>query len=250
MTEQSPDLATDSLLKHKFARQKPEILAVIFDLDDTLWPMLPLITQAELALSHWLAANVPTIAQRPLIADMRALRDQLLPTDPRFSYDLWALRHAMLSRLLSGEEADAQRVKQLADAGMAVFAKARNQVSLFDDVLGGLTDIGRHRRLGSISNGFADLSEIGLAAHFQVSLAAHQFGCAKPDPRIFQAACTALGVVPGQAIYVGDDLLADVQGARAAGLRSVWLNRSGKVAEHEADVECRDLTELARWLHH
>lgn len=250
MTEQNPDLATDSLHGSKFSPQKPEILAVIFDLDDTLWPMLPLITQAEQALSHWLWANVPTIGQHELVAHMRALRDELLPTDPRFSYDLWALRHAMLSRLLSGEEVDPQRVRQLADAGMAVFAKARNQVSLFDDVLGGLTEIGKVRRLGSISNGFADLEEIGLASHFQVSLAAHRFGCAKPDPRIFLAACAALEVAPGQAIYVGDDLLADVQGARAAGLRSVWLNRNGQVAEHGADVECRDLTALAHWLQH
>lgn len=248
MIEQSRNFGTNSVRPQPLPANKDEILAVIFDLDDTLWPMLPLIHQAEQALSYWLAANAPTIAQRTGIADMRALREQLLPTDPRFSYDLWALRHAMLSQLLGDVEDDPEQLRQLADAGMAVFAHARNQVSLFDDVMPALTEMGKHWRLGSISNGFADLDEIGLAPHFQVSLAAHRFGCAKPDPRIFLAACAALDVPPAQAIYVGDDLLADVQGASQAGLRSVWINRSGFVADHGADVECRDLTAVLRWL--
>ena len=248
MIDQSRRSGINSFRPQPLSTHRPEILAVIFDLDDTLWPMLPLINHAEQALSHWLAANAPTIAERTGIAEMRALRNQLMPTDPRFAYNLWALRHAMLSQLLAETEPDALRLQQLADAGMAVFASARNQVSLFDDVMPALTELGKHWRLGSISNGFADLEEIGLASHFQVSLAAHRFGCAKPDARIFLAACAALEVSPAQAIYVGDDLLADVQGARQAGMRSGWINRSGSVAEHGADVECRDLTALLRWL--
>lgn len=249
MAEQPGSLVSDLISAQPQRVDQAEIRAVIFDLDDTLWPMLPLIKHAELALSHWLTANAPTIAARTGTVEMRALRGRLQPTDARFQYDLWALRHAMLTELLSEVDADRERVAQLADAGMAVFANARNQVSLFEDVLPALTEMGQYWRLGTISNGFADLNEIGLAQHFQVSLAAHRFGCAKPDARIFLAACAALEVEPGQAIYVGDDLLADVQGARQAGLRSVWLNRAGIVAQHEADMECRDLKELARWLH-
>jgi putative hydrolase of the HAD superfamily len=224
------------------------IQAVIFDLDDTLWPLIPLIHDAELALFDWLQNYAPTIAGQHTIASMREWRAQLIPTNPRFEYDLWALRHTMLTQLFLTADTDQTRATQQADAAMQVFARARNQVSLYADVLPGLTELGQHFQLGSISNGFADLSEIGLQRHFKVSLAAHQFGCAKPDPRIFLAACEALQVAPHQAVYVGDDVRLDVQGAQQAGLAAVWMNRAGKVTEHTAQFACADLMELNKWL--
>jgi putative hydrolase of the HAD superfamily len=45
---------------------------------------------------------------------------------------------------------------------------------------------------------------------------------------------------------VGDDAVADVAGARAAGLRTVWVNREGRAWEGEVtpDAEVRNLWEL------
>ena len=55
-----------------------------------------------------------------------------------------------------------------------------------------------------------------------------------------------------EAVYVGDDLLLDVQGAQRAGLRAVWMNRVGKRNEipHlvEPDAEVTSLDELIDWL--
>jgi len=53
-------------------------------------------------------------------------------------------------------------------------------------------------------------------------------GCYKPEPRIFQQACDALSVPAGEAVMVGDTPETDVRGARLAGLRAVWLNRSNR----------------------
>jgi HAD superfamily hydrolase (TIGR01509 family) len=92
-------------------------------------------------------------------------------------------------------------------------------------VLPALSQLSEHVVLGSISNGFADLQAIGISAHFKVSLAAHSFGCAKPDPRIFMAACTELNLTPDQVMVVGDDLLLDVHGAQQVGMQGVWMNR-------------------------
>lgn len=222
------------------------IKAVIFDLDDTLWPQMPLITGAEQAMFAWLAVHAPKITEHHNLQTMRAIRDELLPTNPRFSFDLWALRSAILTKMFTEHGEDVSKVEH----AMQVFAKARNQVQMYDDVMPVLNTLGKHFRLGSISNGFADLSEIGLADHFKVSLAAHQFGCAKPDPRIFLAACEQLNVAPAQAVYVGDDVLLDVQGAQQAGLKGVWVNRAGKngLAGIAADFECTDLLSLLGWL--
>jgi putative hydrolase of the HAD superfamily len=106
--------------------------------------------------------------------------------------------------------------------------------------------------LGSISNGNADLEIIGLAQHFKVSIAASDFGVAKPDASIFLAACAALGVAPHEAVYVGDDLYFDVTGAQGAGMRAVWMNRKGSDAHLAAGVRpdaiCANFDELLLWL--
>lgn len=46
---------------------------------------------------------------------------------------------------------------------------------------------------------------------------------AKPDPEPFQVALDAVETPPRQAVYIGDSLRADIAGAQAAGLRTVWL---------------------------
>jgi putative hydrolase of the HAD superfamily len=228
------------------------IKAVLFDLDDTLWPIGPVIVQAERTLQAWLAQHAPAVAQFS-IECLRQRRDALIATNPRYRVDLWALRHAVLSAAFADSGQDSDGGSKI-DAAMAVFAAARNQVTPFDDVLPNLLRWKARLALGSISNGFADLAAIGMAHHFQVSLAAHQFGSAKPDPAIFHAACAALGVAPAHTVYVGDDLLLDVEGAQKAGLRAVWINRKNRVIDPalhghlQPDATCTTLNELDQWL--
>lgn len=50
-------------------------------------------------------------------------------------------------------------------------------------------------------------------------------GAEKPDPRIFRHALDSAGVPPSEAVHVGNRLDTDVRGARAVGLRTVWLLR-------------------------
>jgi 2-haloalkanoic acid dehalogenase type II len=69
----------------------------------------------------------------------------------------------------------------------------------------------------------------------------------KPDRLVFQAALEALGLQPHEVLHVGDSELDDVQGAKAAGLRVAWVNRSGRPRRAglpPPDFEIRDLTGL------
>jgi putative hydrolase of the HAD superfamily len=62
-------------------------------------------------------------------------------------------------------------------------------------------------------------------------LTSAEFGAAKPDPAIFARALElAGGVAPGDAVHAGDDLDADVGGARAAGIVPVLVARDGEAA--------------------
>ena len=222
------------------------IKAVLFDLDDTLWPIAPVISRAEIVLYDWLTVHAPAVVGRFSIESMRSRRAELMATNPRYQIDLWSLRHAVLCEVMIASGEDVAK----AEPAMAVFSDARNAVTLFDDVLPGLLRLADKVALGSISNGFADLQAIGLAKHFQVSVAAHRCGTAKPDPAIFIMTCEELKIDPAEAVYVGDDLLLDVEGAQKAGLRAVWMNRFARtVPDHiQPDAVCTSLVELEYWL--
>ena len=224
--------------------------AILFDLDDTLWPIAPVILQAEQSLHQWLKDHAPRVSDRFSIEHLRQARLALLATQPEFHLDLGALRRAGLVSAFEEAGEDIDKVEQ----AMIHFFAARNAVVPYDDVLPGLLRLKGRVKIGSVSNGNADLQAIGLAHHFSVSVAAHQLGRAKPDPEIFLAACRELGVAPAEAVYVGDDVLLDVRGAQQAGLRAVWLNRTGssKHLEHGVvpDAICADFAELLDWLQH
>ena len=227
----------------------PAIKAVLFDLDDTLWPIVPVIMRAERLLFDWIREHAPAVAADYSIEEMRTRRVALMKAEPRYLINLSALRHAVLTEVFvaCGENAEA------VDTAMDIFNTARNQVEPYPDVHPVLASLRQKVALGSVSNGVADLGTIGMDHYFDVSIAAHQFGSAKPDPGIFHHACEALRVEPAEAVYVGDDPLLDVEGAQKAGLRGVWLRRQdlplrtmpGHVAP---DAVCASLHDLEVWL--
>ncbi len=222
------------------------IKAVLFDLDDTLWPIVPVITRAEIVLHDWLAEHAPAVAGRFSIDSLRLQRQKLRAVDPRYQIDLAALRHAALCQAFASSGEDVAKV----DRAMAVFAAARNAVTPFDDVLPVLERLRQRLMLGAVSNGTADLEVIGLAHYFQATLSAPRLGCAKPGTAIFHLACDALGVAPGEALYVGDDPVLDIEGAQRAGLQTMWINRfSAALPPHiRPDGHCTTLDELEQWL--
>ena len=224
--------------------------AVLFDLDDTLWPIAPVILEAEKLLYAWLGRHAPRVAERFTIDSLRQARLELLAARPEFGIDLGALRHAGLVAAFEQVGEDADKVA----LAMAEFFTARNAVTPYDDVVPSLQRLRQCVLVGSVTNGVADLQTIGLAHHFQASVSAPRFGRAKPDPAIFHAACTALGVAPQEAVYVGDDLLLDVQGAQRAGLRGVWMNRTASRRHLEVGVQpdatVANFDELIAWLGH
>lgn len=227
---------------------RPWPKAILFDLDDTLWPIAPVIVQAEQRLYAWLRAHAPKVAGRHTIESLREARLALLEREPRFHLDLAALRRAGLLAAFEECGEDCARVEH----AMIEFLAARNDVTPYDDVLAGLEQLRGRVLVGSISNGNADLGAIGLSHHFKVQVAAHQLGCMKPDAAIFHAACRELGVAPEDAVYVGNDVLLDVQGAQRAGMRAVWMNRTGSQEhlEHQVapDAIVCDLAGLLEWL--
>ena len=80
------------------------------------------------------------------------------------------------------------------------------------------------------------LAGLGLGGLVDAVVTSAEVGARKPDPRIFEAALAAVRCPAARALVVGDSLGVDVAGGRAAGIRSVLLDRSGSARDAE-DVE-------------
>jgi len=104
-----------------------------------------------------------------------------------------------------------------------------------------LRRIGRHYRLGIVSNFYGNLARVcddaGIRSFFSVLVDSAEVGCTKPAPRIFQHALDALGVSAAKATFVGDSLPRDMAGARDVGMRHIWLVGADASA---ASPCCRD----------
>lgn len=106
----------------------------------------------------------------------------------------------------------------------------------------------RGARLGLISN-WDDrlrplLAELRLTKWFEVIVISCEVGCAKPAPGIFAAAAQAFGLPTAEILHVGDNWLADVAGARAAGFQAVQIARDLAPGPDRIDR----LVELRHWL--
>jgi putative hydrolase of the HAD superfamily len=104
-------------------------------------------------------------------------------------------------------------------------------------------------RLGVVSNWDHRLPQVlaalGLAERLDVITYSSEVGVEKPDPRIFAAALSRLGVEPQAALHVGDGRLEDVDGALAAGVHPVLLARgTARVGLAAAVPVVRDLSEV------
>lgn len=199
------------------------VTAVIFDLDDTLWDVGPVIVRAEHAMLDFLARRYPRVLELHTLESMRDLRVRIAFENPECRHDFTRLR----MQALLAHAREAGYPDSMAGEAFEVFYRARNEVALYDDVLPALAELSGRYRLFAVTNGNADLRAIGLANYFERCVSAREAGALKPDPRIFTMLLGWAGLEASQALHVGDDPEADVVGARRAGIRPVWLNRHG-----------------------
>jgi FMN hydrolase / 5-amino-6-(5-phospho-D-ribitylamino)uracil phosphatase len=222
-----------------------EIRAIAFDLDNTLWDVEPVLERAEQCLTAWLQQHCPRLTLSR--EQMRAAREELARREPHNAHDVSYLRVTALA--VHARECGYD--ERVAAEAFEVFLAARNVVEIFPDVAPALARLRLRYALASLSNGNADLARIGLGHIFTVSLNARQIGAAKPHPRCFDRLAQELALDPGAIAYVGDDPQLDVAAARAAGLRTVWMNRRARAWPQEltpADLTVRDCAELAATL--
>ncbi|MCY7357073.1 MAG: YjjG family noncanonical pyrimidine nucleotidase [Rudanella sp.] len=105
-----------------------------------------------------------------------------------------------------------------------------------------------------ITNGFDDIQALKLAssdiAHYFIHVVTNEKsgGYKKPDPRIFEFSLTIAGAKVQESLMIGDNHEADIQGAQAVGLDTVFYNPKGEVVEVQATHDIRHWQELIQLL--
>lgn len=105
-------------------------------------------------------------------------------------------------------------------------------------------------QIGLISNGKNPFQEhnfqaLGLSAFFSVILVSDAVGLRKPDSAIFHKACQQLQRSAEQCVFVGDNDIADIQGANRAGLKSIFFHPDPTVHSSDADLNMHHFSELS-----
>jgi phosphoserine phosphatase len=165
--------------------------------------------------------------------EVRALRDW----SPTYRREAWGLA------LADQRVDDAQLAEELAERFVA---ERRTRHEVFADVADALERLAQSHSMALVTNGAAclqreKLAASGLSECFEVVVVSADLGVAKPDPAVFEHTLSQLGVDSDHAVMVGDSIAKDVNGALAAGLGAVWVNRGG----HPAPSDRPDLVEIS-----
>ncbi len=95
------------------------------------------------------------------------------------------------------------------------------------------------------NNGVAEqrlkLARCGFDAHVDGMVTSEEAGISKPAPEIFARALSSVSARAEDAVMLGDAWIADVEGARGAGITPVWLNRTGRPSPDTSVAELRAL---------
>ncbi len=234
------------------ARKPPvdlsQLKALSFDLDDTLWAVVPVIRRAEEASMQWLLEHYPDTREFFMTSSVLSLREEVFGDYPERHFDLSFLRKECIGRLLERSGYSREGVEGAFDA----FTYARNTIDLFDDVEPFFTEVAPRYTCVALTNGNACVQRTPLHSVFDTYLNAIAVGAAKPEPSMFEAALDAHDLEPHEMLHIGDDLITDVKGAAQLGIPTVWVNRFSRRWSHDhhaPDYVVNSLVQLRHILH-
>jgi HAD superfamily hydrolase (TIGR01549 family) len=219
------------------------IKAISFDLDDTLWPIMPTIMNAERETNGWIKDNYPGAATLLNSKDIFAIRDKLVSKNPNLVNQLSQLRRLAFIELGLLAGYSQKEAHLMAEKSFEIFFEARNEVDLYEGVEETLENLKKEYSLGVITNGNADLKKIGIDHYFDFSFSSSDLNASKPDPVMFEAVVKYTGLEAHEICHVGDHPINDVKASLEFGMKPIWFNENNA----EWDLPNVQVLEVKSW---
>jgi putative hydrolase of the HAD superfamily len=218
----------------------------------TAWE--PVIAQADEALTSYLREQGMELNLSSFPREFRKRLDQYFRKRER---DLLETTYSFVLRdVLAGKGYEDVSEATIRDALDRLFAITQTNWTLEEDTLPTLEKLEENGyRLGLISNAGDDqdvqqlAQRFGISQYFDFIVTSAACSYRKPHPRIFELALSNWYFLPSEAVMVGDNLDADIRGAKSAGLYAVWISRragpqNGGPLPIQPDAELAALSEL------
>ncbi len=190
--------------------------AVLFDLDDTLY-------SRRAAFASWLDAYVRDTLRLTDAAQITQVQSIVHALD-RNGYGSKQAIFECLHTLYPALPGEPSRSLETFFAEFLTHVRPEPETETLLDALAGA-----NIPFGVITNGsvrqWRKIEALGLDKRTSCLFVSETFGLKKPDPAIFHAAAACLGLPPTEILFVGDNPLADIAGAHAAGMSTAWLHR-------------------------
>jgi len=219
------------------------IKSISFDLDDTLWPLMPNIMEAEKTTNEWIKENFPGTAALLGKQDVIEIRDKLIKKDPNLMNQLSDLRRLMFYELNIRAGYGKEESENMAEEAFEIYFKGRNTVTFYEGVIETLELLKNDYSLGVVTNGNADLKVIGIDNLFDYIFSAADLNAHKPDPVMFEAVIQKTGLEAKEICHIGDHPINDVQGSFDCGINPIWFNESGS----EWPIKEISVVEFSKW---
>lgn len=227
---------------------------VLFDLGGTLMharqDWAPVFQQADEALTK-------KLAQYDIQLESRTFRHRIHEYYAQRDKDFQETTYHFVLRELLTElgyaEVDESILRSALDA---LYAVTQNNWQLEIDTLDTIRELkSKKYHLGILSNAGDDkdvqelIEGFGIRPYFDFVLTSAACFYRKPHPRAFEIALAHWNIAAGEAIMVGDSLIADIQGARQLGMKTIWITRRAQFKNDEMqrfkpDFSLRKLNEL------
>lgn len=216
--------------------------AIIFDLDDTLYPEREFVLSGFRSVSRWVEQNIEIS-----FADAYGQLFQFFEEDSHgHAFDRFLEDHGIWSASILQEM-------------VGIYRGHRPEISSFPEVPDMLAWLGKRFRIGLLSDGYLDVQQrkldaLGLEHCFDAVVFSDKWGkdAWKPNTYPFNVMLEIFGVRAAQAVYVADNPVKDFLGARRAGMSSIRLRLAGGIysakepetPDHAASIEISSLGQL------
>jgi putative hydrolase of the HAD superfamily len=216
-------------------KMRPEPRAILLDMDDTL------ISDAIYARECWEpvcrehACRLPGVTPAALFQAIDAYR-QWYWSDPerhrRGRLDMARARVEVTEGALASLAVTAPEVAR--EIAQAYVALRDARTDLFPDTRETLARLKeRGLRLALLTNGEAamqrrKIERFGLAPYFDCIVVEGEFGCGKPEERVYHHALETLGCEAATTWMVGDNLEWDVAAPQRLGIQGIWVDHAGR----------------------